>query len=59
LKDQPRHYAVHLPDSEPLAAFDRKAFRRWHDQHWHIEQYHRTVKQVCHIEHFQIPPVSG
>jgi hypothetical protein len=54
LKDQPRHYAVHLPDSEPLAAFDRKAFRRWHDQHWHIEQYHRTVKQVCHIEHFQI-----
>jgi len=19
-----------------------------------IEQYHRTIKQVCHIEHFQI-----
>jgi hypothetical protein len=53
LKDQLRHYAVYLPDSEPLASFGREAFLRWHDQHWQIEQYHRTIKQVCHVERFQ------
>ena len=25
-----------------------------HDQHWQIEQFHRAIKQVCHIEHFQV-----
>jgi hypothetical protein len=54
LKDQPRHYAVHLPDGGSLAAVDREAFLRWHDQHWHIEQYHRAIKQVCHVEDFQV-----
>ena len=54
LQEQQRHYAVHLPDGEPLAAFDREAFQRWHDQHWQIEQYHRALKQVCHVEHFQV-----
>jgi hypothetical protein len=54
LKEQPRHYAVHLPDGEPLAAVDRKAFQQWHDQHWQIEHYHRVLKQVCHVEHFQV-----
>ena len=23
-------------------------------QHWQIEQYHRVLKQVCHIEHFRV-----
>jgi hypothetical protein len=54
LKDQPRHYAVHRPDGEPSAAVGREAFRRWHDQHWQIEHYHRAIKQVCHVEHFQV-----
>ena len=54
LQEQQRHYAVHLPDGEPLAAFDREAFQRWHDQHWQIEHYHRALKQVCHVEHFQV-----
>ena len=54
LKDQRRHYAVHLPDSGSLAGFGRDAFLRLHDQHWQIEQYHRTIKQVCHVEHFQV-----
>lgn len=54
LKDQPRHYAVYLPDPEALAAFDRPAFVQLHDQHWQIEQYHRVLKQVCHIEHFRV-----
>ncbi len=25
-------------------------FDKLHDQHWQIEQYHRTIKQVCNIE---------
>ena len=54
LKDQPRHYAVFLPDDGPLASFDRKAFLEQHDKHWHIEQYHRVIKQVCNIENFQV-----
>jgi len=54
LKDQLRHYVVHLPDCEQIASFDREAFIKLHDQHWQIEQYHRAIKQVCHAEHFQV-----
>jgi hypothetical protein len=54
LKDQLRPYAVHLPDGEPLASVNREAFLRLHDQHWPIEQYHRAIKQVCHVEHFRV-----
>jgi hypothetical protein len=53
-KDQPRHYAVFLANEEQLAACDRKTFTDQHDKHWHIEQYHRAIKQVCNIEHFQV-----
>ncbi len=54
LKDQHRHYIVYLPDEEKLTHFDRSAFDREHDKHWQIEQYHRAIKQVCNIEHFQV-----
>ena len=54
LKDQPRHYAVHMPDDDELAAVDRKTFTEQHDRHWHIEQYHRAIKQVCNIEKFLV-----
>jgi hypothetical protein len=54
LKNQPRHYALYQPNDEGWAAFERPAFLKRHDQHWQIEQYHRTLKQVCHIEHFQV-----
>ena len=54
LKDQPRYYAVYLPETDQLAGFDRAAFVHRHDQHWQIEQYHRVLKQVCHIEHFRV-----
>jgi hypothetical protein len=54
LKDQPRHYAWYQPNDEAWTAFDRPAFLKLHDQHWQIEQYHRTLKPVCHIEHFQV-----
>jgi hypothetical protein len=54
LKDQLRHYVVHLPDERHLATFDRHTFAEQHDRHWQIEQYHRVIKQVCNIEHFQV-----
>ena len=54
LKNQPRHYALYQPKEEVWAAFDRATFLKLHDQHWHIEHYHRTLKQLCHIEHCQV-----
>ena len=54
LKDQLRHYALYLPNDEPLNSFGVNEFATLHDQHWMIEQYHRAIKQVCHIEHFQV-----
>jgi len=58
LKDQLRHYIVFLPsDSTPATTyktFTRADFQNLHDQHWQIEQYHRMIKQVCHIERFQV-----
>lgn len=60
LKDQVRHYAVYLPESsggddgELNKAFQETEFKDLHSQHWLIEQYHRTIKQVCNIERFQV-----
>ena len=51
LKDQVRHYIVYSPNNKQVAHDD---FSQIHDQHWQIEQYHRAIKQICHIEHFQV-----
>lgn len=53
LKDEQRHYVIHLPDND-FNSLLRKDFLDIHDHHWQIEQYHRAIKQVCHIEHFQV-----
>ena len=37
----------------------RAEFEKIHDQHWQIEQYHRAIKQVCHIEHSQVRAEAG
>lgn len=54
LKDQLRHYVVYLPNSDAYDAFRQTDFQALHGQHWQIEQYHRMIKQVCHIEKFQV-----
>jgi hypothetical protein len=54
LKNERRHYAVHLPDESALAILKREKFLEVHDKHWQIEQYHRVIKQVCHVEDFQV-----
>ena len=53
LKNQKRHYIVYLPDKD-MDSFLKDSFDQIHDYHWQIEQYHRAIKQVCHIEHFQV-----
>jgi hypothetical protein len=61
LKNHVRHYIIHLPEvNDPndsglkFDTFDQAQFETLHDCHWQIEQYHRTIKQVCHIESFQV-----
>ena len=54
LKDQLRHYIVYLPEESKLDAYPKDDFKIAHDAHWNIEQYHRAIKQLCHIEHFQV-----
>ncbi|EIJ34083.1 transposase IS4 family protein [Thiothrix nivea DSM 5205] len=54
LKDQLRHYVVFLPNADAYDTFQQADFQTLHDQHWQIEQYHRMIKQVCHIEKFQV-----
>ena len=29
-------------------------FKRIHNNHWNIEQFHRALKQVCNVERFQV-----
>lgn len=47
-----RHYAVYEPKPEDLQTYDRQTFKTVKEQHWHIEQLFRVVKQVCHLETF-------
>lgn len=52
LKEQQRFYVVYQPDDATPLSFDQ--FQDLHSSHWKIEQYHRVIKQVCHIEKFQV-----
>ena len=57
LKEQVRHYIVYIPDddqNEKICGFDRKNFEQIHSKHWQIELYTQAIKQVCHVEHFQV-----
>lgn len=54
LKNQLRHYVVFLPNPEGYVDFSQAKFQALHDQHWKIEQYHRSIKQVCNVERFQV-----
>ena len=51
LREQQRFYIVYDPDQVPLTF---EEFQALHASHWKIEQYHRVIKQVCHIEKFQV-----
>ena len=57
-KDQVRHYVKFEPspkDDEPnQPVFTSLDFKYLHDCHWQIETFHRTIKQCCSIEKFQL-----
>jgi hypothetical protein len=53
-KNEFRYYAVFFPNLQELSSINWADFKRIHDQHWGIEQYHRALKQVCNIERFQV-----
>lgn len=47
-----RHYAMYLPDQEQCRQISRKDFEQLKQQHWHVEEFFRTVKQECHAQDF-------
>jgi hypothetical protein len=53
-KNEFRYYAMLVPNQENLSSINSSEFKRIHDQHWGIEQYHRALKQVCNIERFKV-----
>jgi hypothetical protein len=53
-KDEARHFIAYHPEGDRLQAFTRSDFESLHDQHYGIEAYHRILKQVCNVEHFQV-----
>ena len=66
LKNQVRHYILSIADTQipegdhkRLNEINEDTFEELHYIHWKIEQYHRTVKQVCNIERFYIRNPSG
>lgn len=53
LKNQVRHYVMYITD-ENFESITTNDFDHIHNDHYGIEQYHRTIKQVCNIESFQV-----
>ena len=49
-----RYYIMSHSDLEQLPTITKMDFERVHTAHWHIERYHRAIKQVCNIEKFQV-----
>lgn len=53
-KDESRYYLVYSPGYSAKNSFNEEEFKNIHDIHWEIEPYHRVLKPVCNIEHFQV-----
>lgn len=49
-----RYYVMSAYELEHLESITKIDFERVHDAHWSIERFHRAIKQVCNIEHFQV-----
>lgn len=58
-RNEVRHYILYQPDETELRQLQRSDFRRIHDSHWQIEQFHRAIKQVCNIERFSVRTESA
>lgn len=53
-KNVDRYYVMSTAQLEKLETITAVDFDRVHSAHWHIERYHRALKQVCNIERFQV-----
>lgn len=53
-KNEFRHYCLYWPSPEQMVQTHEAGFKRIHDAHWGIEQFHRAIKQVCNIERFHV-----
>lgn len=53
---QKRHYVYYSYQQEQdlLQKISLKTFEKAHNDHWHIEEYHRAIKQLCNIENFMV-----
>jgi hypothetical protein len=51
-EDHERHYAVYGNEQHATAILERKVFKELKQQHWHIEQAFRALKQLVHAGHF-------
>jgi hypothetical protein len=51
-EDHERHYALYGSEQFPTASADATPFKQLKQQHWHIEQAFRAVKQLVHAGHF-------
>ena len=47
-----RYYALYGNQQHPTMSADLKLFKMLKQQHWHIEQAFRAVKQLVHAGHF-------
>lgn len=54
-----RYYVYFHADEHKRRSFTRTDFEKAHQQHWQIEVFHRTCKQVCNIEHFFVRTSSS
>jgi hypothetical protein len=54
-----RYYVYFHPDQEKRHFITRFEFEKAHQDHWQIEVFHRTCKQVCNIERFFVRTTSS
>ena len=54
-----RYYVYFHPDEQKCRSLRRSDFEQAHREHWQIEVFHRTCKQVCNIEKFFVRTTSS
>jgi hypothetical protein len=54
-----RYYALYGNQEHPTSSVDRTLFKELKQQHWHIEQSFRAIKQLVHAGHFFVRRTSA
>jgi hypothetical protein len=54
-----RHYGMYLPDKQNCQHIRKEDFKQVKQQHWHIEECFRTIKQQCHAQNFFLRNTQG